>query len=340
MIELPPKELREALTNVMRAKLCPMITGPPGVGKSDIVHSVAKQYKLKMIDLRLSQSDPTDMLGFPTKENGRMGYAPPLHFPLEGLDSVPANYKGWLLFLDELSSASLAVQAAAYKVILDKEVGLHKLHKKVIVVGAGNNEADGAIVNRMGTAMQSRLIHLQLSVSPKDWLEWAAINKLDFRTTAYIEHRPDVLHKFDADHDDKTFACPRTWFFASQLIKGQTDIKALLPVLAGTISEGVAREFIAYTSLCTKLPTITQICASPMSIQIDPEPSMLYAVSHMIASYLDATNAKQLMIYVDRLPMEFGTITMQSAFKRNVSLAKLPEVRTWRTNLANAIFSP
>ncbi len=338
-MELPPKKLREALIHICLAGLVPMVTGPPGTGKSDIVNSIAEQFDLELLDERLSTKEPVDLAGFPSIQNGRATFIPPDWVPLQDLDKVPKGKKGWLLFLDEFNSASPATQAAAYKLVLDKKLGKFALHKNVWIICAGNNETDMAIVNRLSTAMQSRLIHLQLSVSPNDWLEWAAINNLDFRVTSYIEHRPEILHKFDPDHNDRTFACSRTWFFSSKLIKGQTDLRSMLPVLAGTISEGVAREFISYSTLCTKLPSIKEIVAQPTTIQIDQEPSMLYAVSHMIAAYLDSKNAAQIMQYVDRLPMEFGTITMQSAFKRNSKLATLPEVRTWRTTLANAIFS-
>lgn len=44
--------------------------------------------------------------------NGRADYAPFAHFPIEG-DPLPEGYSGWLLFLDELTSALPAIQAAA-----------------------------------------------------------------------------------------------------------------------------------------------------------------------------------------------------------------------------------
>ena len=100
------------VTSLIKAKLVPMIHGSPAVGKSAIGQQIAKEYNLKLIDMRLSQCDPTDLLGFPFVKEGRAGYAPMDSFPLEG-DEVPVGYNGWLLFLDELNSASQAVQAAA-----------------------------------------------------------------------------------------------------------------------------------------------------------------------------------------------------------------------------------
>lgn len=49
------------ITDYIKAKLVPMVIGSPGCGKSQIVHQIAKEYSLKLIDLRLSQCDPTDL---------------------------------------------------------------------------------------------------------------------------------------------------------------------------------------------------------------------------------------------------------------------------------------
>jgi len=351
-MEITVGTARESIITIIKAGLVPMVTSSPGLGKSDIINGIADAFNLKLIDMRLAQSDPVDLLGFPTSDGIRMGYAPPMHFPLKGIDKLPFHpvdpkkpkdppkqYSGWLLFLDEFSSAPMAVQAAAYKLVLDRQVGVHDLHPKVITICAGNKTTDGAIVNRLSTAMQSRLVHLELAIDVPGWLEWAAVNKIDYRITGYVGHRPEVLHKFDPDHNDKTFACPRTWEFAHKLIKGKPDIEPLLPLLAGTISEGVAREFVSFATLTTKLPSIAEIVADPDGIVIDPEPAMLYASSHMIAAYLDSSNATPLVKFIDRLPVEFATITIKSAMKRDASLFNLPPIRTWANKLADEIFN-
>lgn len=45
----------------LRAQIVPYIVGSPGIGKSAIVKQIAKASKLKLIDVRLSQCDPTDL---------------------------------------------------------------------------------------------------------------------------------------------------------------------------------------------------------------------------------------------------------------------------------------
>jgi len=332
-------ELAKRVVDVLVAKLVPFIYGPPGVGKSDVIRQIAKQHKLKVIDLRLSQCDPVDMLGFPTHDGKRMGYAPPQHFPLEGLDTPPDGYNGWLLFLDEFSSAPLAVQAAAYKLIQDKQVGLHALHSKCAVVAAGNEEQDGGIVNRQSTPMQSRLIHLPITVAAEPWLQWATENDLDHRVISYVESHPDELHKFDPNHDDKTFACPRTWHFASKLIKDKEFEHWFLPLLTGTVSAGSAHGFVAHVEYYEYLPKIGEIISKPLDLDVPDEPAHLHAVGHMIAAYMKETNADPLMAYLQRFPPEFATVALRAALRRNESLLKVPAVRQWAHTIAADIFA-
>lgn len=331
-------EIEESIIDVIQAGLVAMVTSSPGLGKSAIVAKICKTFNLQLIDLRLSQCDPTDLCGFPTHNGERMGYAPPEHFPLEGLDNIPKGKAGWLLFLDEFPSAALSTQAAAYKLVLDRQVGKYNLHKNVAIVCAGNKDTDGAIVNRMSTAMQSRLVHLELDVDVKTWLAWASENSIDYRVVSYIESRPEHLHQFDPNHNDKTFSCPRTWEFTSKLIKGKETSPRMLNMLIGTVSAGIAHEFNAHLSYCSDLPTIAQITANPNTIAIPDDPSLLYATSHMVAAYLEEKNADKLMEYIKRLPLEFGTTAIRSALKRNKELLKLPPVRTWASDVASEIF--
>jgi hypothetical protein len=330
-------EMKENVIDVIKAGLVAMITSSPGLGKSSLAVQIAKMFKLFLIDIRLSQCDPTDLIGFPMHDGVRMTYAPPDHFPLEG-DKLPKGYDGWLLLLDEFTSAPLSVQAAAYKLVLDRMVGLHHLHKNVAIICAGNKDTDNAIVSRLSTAMQSRLIHLELDVDVKAWLAWASENKLDHRVVSYIEGRPEHLHQFDPNHNDKTFACPRTWEFVSKLIKEKEVSPRMLNLLIGTVSAGIAHEFNAYLSYCSELPSLASILADPNKVAIPSDPSLLYATSHMVAAYIEEKNAAILIEYIKRLPLEFGTTAVRSALKRDKELLTLDPVRNWAHQIAVDIF--
>jgi hypothetical protein len=251
---------REMIAIAIRAELVAMVKGSPGTGKSAIIKQLAEEYGLLVIDLRLSQCDPTDLLGFPNinDEKTLASYIPMSTFPTEDW-TVPKGYNGWLLFLDEMNSADRGVQKAAYKLVLDKMVGEFKLHPRCAIVGAGNLDTDGAIVEEQSTAMQSRLIHINLAVENDPWLRWASRFGIDHRITDYIKFKPGNLYNFNPDkNNEDTYACFRTWEFVHDLLtKGQLDITsdAAVPLLAGTIGEGVAIEFVAFVELYKDLPS-------------------------------------------------------------------------------------
>jgi len=328
----------EMITSYILAKLVPMLEGSPGMGKSQIVHQIAREYNLKVIDVRLAQCDPTDLMGFPSIQGKKAGYVPMETFPIEG-DPIPENYSGWLIFFDEFNSAGNAVQAAAYKIILDRMVGLHKLHKNVAMVCAGNKETDGAIVNPMSTALQSRLVHMELVVDHNEWCDWGAENGIDHRITDYVRTKPGMVYTFTPDHTDKTYACPRTWEFANRILKTvEFNSPNMLQLLAGTISEGVAREFLTFCRIYDQIPKPAELMANPETIPIPQEPSILYALTGTISHNATDANFTRLMKFVKRMPSEFQVFTLRDTIRRNKSMMGHEAVRDWIAQSSVALF--
>ena len=332
-IQVNSKQCQGHIATAIRAGLVPFVKGSPGIGKSAIVRAIAEEYRLKLIDLRLAQCDPTDLNGFPSicPKSGRARYAPMDTFPLEG-DPIPKGYNGWLLFLDEFNSAPRAVQAAAYKVVLDKATGGYKLHPNVAMVCAGNMDDDGAIVEEMSTALQSRLLHLMMVSDPEIFLDYASRAGFDHRITDYLRFRPGNVNTFNPEVTDAepTYACERTWDFTNRIIAQvePTDPDAL-PLLAGTVSEGVAREFIGHTKIYDKLPSLAQMRSSPETIKVPDEPSILYALTGAIAHNASGDSVGDLMKFVNRLPVEFQVICLREMGRRQRELLHSQPVKDW-----------
>jgi MoxR-like ATPase len=63
--------------------------GPPGIGKSDIVHQIGDAMNAHVIDVRLSLWEPTDIKGIPYFDSNanKMVWAPPMELPDEALAS-------------------------------------------------------------------------------------------------------------------------------------------------------------------------------------------------------------------------------------------------------------
>lgn len=333
-ITVSPSQAFRAVKKILKSGRVPMLHGSPAIGKSSIMGQVAEEKKLFLIDLRLSQCEPTDLLGFPyiDKETGRSMYMPFDSFPIEG-DTIPEGCNGWLLFLDEITSAEPPTQAAAYKVILDRKVGKHKLHPNVYVVAAGNLETDNAVVHHMSTALQSRMTHLKLCLSVEEWITWAINEGFDHRIIDFINWKKDYLYTFDPEHNDLTYASPRTWHMNNDcLVVGcggniaDPDFRA---ISAGNVTDGITREFIEFCDIYQNLTKVEDIIMAPTTVAVPGEVSILFALTGAIGSAATEENIGALLQYVSRMPVEYQVVTLRYAIKRNPKIKSVPQVSAW-----------
>lgn len=340
---LTPSELLAGLETILYAGLVPNIIGSPGTGKSDIIKTFAREHNLKLIDIRLSQIDPVDLSGFlvPNEERTKGSYIPIDLFPLED-DELPENYFGWLIFLDEMNSAHRSVQAASYKLVLDRMIGNTKLHSKVAIVCAGNLATDNAIVTDLSTAMQSRLVHLELETPLLEWVKWASNNGIADSVIGFVQHRPELLHNFQPDHSDHTFPCHRTWEFVSKI--EQSPVKAsslelLKKIISGTVGPGAAVEYLAFKEYYKEIPSSQEILTNPGGTAVPSSNGMLYALSTMFYSFTTVDNAYKVMEYISRMPIEFQIVSMRSIQNKNLDILTAPSVKEWIRQYGKELYS-
>lgn len=216
VVKLSPSEVYEFITRALAVRQVPYVAGPPAIGKSQVVHQVADDANALMIDMRLSQKLSEDLTGLPERDTkrGKAIYLPFDDIPLEG-DPIPDGYSGWLLFLDELSSASEEVLAAAYSLILDRMVGGKKLHDKCLVVAAGNRASDSAIARELPDTLITRMLPCEMTVNTKDWLLWAGgYSKANEAVVDFINKNPNKLYAHveqKSREELETYPTPRGW---------------------------------------------------------------------------------------------------------------------------------
>jgi hypothetical protein len=243
---------------------------------------------------------------------------------------VPPGKSGFLLLLDEFNSSATAVQAAAYKLILDRQVGMYNLHHKCAVMAAGNLSTDKAIVNRISTAMQSRLIHFEIEVDVKGWIKWADTHDIDHRIKSFINFKPEALHKFDPNHNESTFPCPRTWDFMSRLVARHEKLDSKkIPLLSGCVGEGMAREFFSYCQIYGDLPTIHGIIKDPENVKFGNEPSIHFALTGLVSHHFKKDNADKLMTFLNRLSLDFQVIALRSILAKHPEYKDNDAIRGW-----------
>lgn len=330
----------QLIVEYVKADIPVNLLGSPGIGKSDIIRTVADKLKLKVIDFRLSTCDPTDLSGIPFISDNRSRYMPNEAFPL-ATDEVPDGYEGWLLFLDEITNAPMAVQAAAYQLVLDRQVGQNPIHEKVRIVSAGNLIDDGAAVTgEMSTALKSRMAHINIQVSVDAWLDWALTNGVAHEITSYIKFKPDDLHRFDPNTDADTFPCPRTWGMVNSIVKTTgMNSKMLKDLVSGAISDGVATNFMNFCKNFTNLPTYADIVKDPENIDVPKEMSTLFALSGSIGAQTKIESVSQVMKFIARMPAEFQLRTFTDFTRRDPMLVTNADVRAWLSKNAKHLMS-
>ena len=317
-----PRQTKKFIIRCMTKGVVPFVQSSPAMGKSAIVASIAKEYSLELIDHRLSTSAPEDLSGLPHFDDGKASFKPFENFPTDDIP-LPKGKQGWLLFLDEFNSASKMVQAAAYKLVLDKMVGLKKLHPNVVIVCAGNLSTDRAIVNPISTAMQSRLIHLIMELDFQQFLEDVAFpQKWDSRIIAFLSWKPSLLHDFRPDHDDKTFCSPRTWDFMNKLIQGEAVKEEDAALYAGTITSGVAVDFINFTKVYESLPKLADILKDPEKVHVPDDSATRYAVVTHLIEHADEENFDPIAAYANRMPAQFRVLFFRGLMIQKPDLRK------------------
>lgn len=319
-------QMKSAVKTCLDIDLVPMVEGAPGQGKSSMMKEIAKEANLKLIDVRLAQCDPTDLLGFPSvdKEANKASYTPMDTFPLE-TDALPKGMNGWLLFLDELPNASTAVQIAAYKLILDREVGNHKLHPNCYIVAAGNREQDGCFVQEFPEALKSRVTFLDLETTYEEFLDYASKNNFSAEVIGFINFKPSALNMKIPDSEDKAYACNRTWEFADRIIQSNSDAVLTRNLLNGTIGTVATSEFTAFCKYYNHLPNYKDVINNKAKPVDSSDVGIMYALTSMLSANYDdkqpEANVKACLDYLDGYPKEYILVYLKGILAKNKKLA-------------------
>ena len=287
-----PNKAKNALRHAMNKKRPVFLWGPPGIGKSDIVAQITNSLSNSLlIDIRLSLWDPTDIKGIPyfDSTNVKMVWGAPSELPDEEL---AAKYDNIVVFFDEMNSAAPAVQAAAYQLILNRRVGQYKLPDNVIIVAAGNREADKGVTYRMPSPLANRFVHIELAVDFDDWFAWAVDNNQHKDVVGYLTFAKKDLYDFDPKSASRSFATPRSWAFVSELLDDKLDETTLTDLVAGSVGEGLGVKFMAHRKVASSMPNPTDILAGKVKEMKTSEISAMYSLTVSLCYELKESSDK------------------------------------------------
>jgi hypothetical protein len=275
---ISPNKAKNAIRRALLKKRPLFLWGPPGIGKSDIVKQITESFTNSLlIDIRLSLWEPTDIKGIPYFDTNinKMVWGAPSELPDEELAS---QYDNIVVFFDEMNSAAPAVQAAAYQLILNRRVGQYKLPDNVMIIAAGNREADKGVTYRMPAPLSNRFVHLELGVNFDDWFQWAVDNKIHQDVVGYLQFAKQDLYDFDPRSSSRGFATPRSWSFVSELLDDEDD-ETTTDLVAGAVGEGLAVKFMAHRKVAGQLPNPTDILSGKVKEMKTSEISAKYSLT-------------------------------------------------------------
>jgi hypothetical protein len=315
-----PSDLKPALSHLVDTQSPAMIWSAPGLGKSDIVASIAEERKMGLIDFRLAMRDPTDIKGFPMPD----AKSNTMKFMRDG--ELPTKGKG-ILFLDEINSAAPATMAAAMQLTLTRKIGDYTLPPGWAIIAAGNRESDRSVVNRMPSALSLRLRHLDLEVSLDDWCDWAMNNAMRTELIAFLRFRPELLHKFDPSA--RSSPNPRSWAFVNKDLDANLSNSVLQNILNGTVGEGAGTEFMAFLGVFRDLPSIDTILLNPDSTPVPTKPAVQYALSGALGLRLTDATFDRAMQFINRMPKEFQVLTIRDAARKTPTIASTKAFTKW-----------
>jgi MoxR-like ATPase len=275
-----------------------MLHGRPGVGKTELVQTLAQRIGAELYDLRLTTIEPQDLRGLPyfDHETAKTVWYRP--------EDLPDTDDPAILFLDELTAAAPTLQPTVYGLLQERRVGRHRLPATVMIVAAGNRVEDGAIAYDMGTALSDRLIHIIVQASAEDWLKnYAVPAGIHPTVAAFIRTRPDLLETTeDALRRGQMIACtPRSWTRVSRIMAAVPDRGLRQVMIAGTVGAAPAAEFALLADEIAATVQIAEMLETPRADRAALYPRTLHGLTALVYGLVAAATRETLPTAIEVL---------------------------------------
>jgi MoxR-like ATPase len=278
-----------------------MLWGLMGIGKSAIVRQIAKESGRPFVDIRLSTLDPTEFSGIPYFD----ACAKVLKRAVSDLFPSDSNSDA-IILIDELPDAPAAMQSAAYRLILDRELGNGvRLPEDVSILAAGNTAAAHGGGGNMLSPLANRLDHLEVEVNTEEFLEDYGYKNLHPLISSLLKVNPHMIHTYK-HKSQRAFATPRSLEKTSNKLfalekrfgKGFTNNELTERAVASCIGTANMAVLRSHLALDGKLPSMIDVLngtAKDLDKDLLKEAGIKYllATNVITASYNLARNKKE-----------------------------------------------
>ena len=295
----------EALGIAVAAKVPVLLWGSPGTGKTSAVHALADAMGWPCETVIASIREPSDFAGLPVVSGDQVRFAAP-----RWAERLAAAGRG-LLFLDEISTAPPAVQAALLRVVLERVVGDLYLPDGVVVVAAANPPEQTADGWDLSAPLANRFCHLPWEVEahafaqglsagwpapvvpalPPDWE--GRVPHFRSLVSAFVTVRPGLACEVpgDAARAGRGWPSPRTWDMAARLwtaaVTAGASAEAETALVTGAVGEGPGVELLMWHEEMD-LPDPEDLLADPDGAQVPERGDRAFAVLSGVAAAVAA----------------------------------------------------
>ncbi|MGW2461281.1 AAA domain-containing protein [Streptomyces argyrophyllae] len=305
-----PDDQLAALTLAVAADLPVLLWGEPGIGKTAALTQLAHSLGLPLTTVIASVHEPSDFSGLPIVGEDPAVQGVPMAPPQWAVELVRAG-RG-LLFLDELSTATPAVQAALLRVVLERKVGALQLPRGVRIVAAANPRASAADGWELSPPLANRFVHLHWVHDPDvvvrglggTWPRAELPRLVPERLPEAVAHarravcgflraRPTLIHRLPGTETRRGTAwpSPRSWDAALTLLAFGTAAAVSREVLAllvrGAVGDGPGLELLAHLDRMD-LPDPESLLADPARAELPERGDLRQATLEAVVAAVGA----------------------------------------------------
>lgn len=305
------------------------LSGSPGIGKSDMVHTLPKILSDKLgvefghVTVEASTLDSPDVIGFLVPQKNAEGEAIARYTKPDIIRQIElSGCDHGILFIDEIGQADALVQKALASLFIEGKLGEYRIPEGWMVISATNRIEDRAGVTKELSHFTNRQCKVEIEANTEDWTAWARENGVHHMAIAFANFRPAVVMTSEVPAKPGPYCTPRSFTNAAKFLRNMIDHdedelpsdEVTQAIVSGYIGEASSAELFGFLKVHEHLPTFADILKDPMKAKLPPKENLAasYAAAALVIAKADATNVDPAFTYCTRLPIEMQTSVARS----------------------------
>jgi len=288
------------------------LIGEPGIGKTAFSQDLTSKLNYNLETMIASNHEPADINGFPAAIGEYAKFLPmPMIQRILELDAK--DQISTLIFLDEISTAPPAMQAACLRLLHERYAGEKKLPNSTQFLLASNPVGTSSGVFNLSGAMANRMFHFIWKADPtaygigliqgfdkfepiklpKDWRKYIPESKTLVSSFIGVNNNLLLKQPKEANLQAGPWPSPRTWemFAEAQAAAMSLDLtteelqNALIQLASAVVGEGAALEYITFFDN-RDLKRPEEYLEDPEKIKLPERSDQTFATLNSIVSYI------------------------------------------------------